>query len=226
MYETNRGLPACRDGILNEGLVDVDRNPRANLDVFTRKIAERGMTCARPSGRLKVLNACAAREGADYRTVPLPAEDDDAVWQSLLERAESLLGRCHKKARRLTHGPHCGGMPLNRDLPADLRQGRPLGDTGRCGRMGDPGGICGQRPVFYRPGQHSGGIPPLWGKGAEAARYDIVFEDGGVQSVPLRNGIEFASAFGLAGRPASIRGRDGRHVPWPCPMTSIGRSTT
>lgn len=65
--------------------------------------------------------------------------------------------------------------------------------------MGDPGGICGQRPVFYRPGQHSGGIPPLWGKGAEAARYDIVFEDGGVQSVPLRNGIEFASAFGLAG---------------------------
>lgn len=82
MYETNRGLPACRDGILNEGLVDVDRNPRANLDVFTRKIAERGMTCARPSGRLEVLNACAAREGADYRTVPLPAEDDDAVWRA------------------------------------------------------------------------------------------------------------------------------------------------
>lgn len=200
MYETNRGLPACRDGILNEGLVDVNRNPRANLDVFTRKIAERGMTCARPSGRLKVLNACAAREGADYRTVPLPAEDDDAVWQSLLKRAESLLGRCHKKARRLTHGPalpeECRSIGT---LPADLRQGRPLVIQGAAGEWEIPVGFAANALYFIGQASILEGYPLCGEKGAEAARYDIVFEDGGVQSVPLRNGIEFASAFGLAG---------------------------
>jgi hypothetical protein len=40
IYEANRGPPACIDGILIEGLVDVDRHPKEDLAVFSAKLAE------------------------------------------------------------------------------------------------------------------------------------------------------------------------------------------
>ena len=212
IVETNRGLPACRDGILHEGLVDVDRNPRGNLDVFTRKIAERGLPRVRPSGRLEALSGCAAREGAAYRMVSLPAADSSAEWTALLERAEALLGRCHKKARRLTHGPvlpeDCRSMGT---LPVDLRRGRPLVVQRAAGEVEIPVGFSAGALYFIGQASLLAGYPLCGEKEAEAARYDIVFEDGGVQSVPLRDGVEFASAFGLAG-PSRIDPRARRAV--------------
>ena len=50
---------------------------------------------------------------------------------------------------------------------------------------------------------------PMMGEREEAARYEIVFDDGEIQTVSLRNGVEFASAFGLLG-PSRIDPRASR----------------
>src|SRR5690606_13174820 len=39
LYEFSRGEPACADGILHEGLVDINRNPNLTFKVFRESFA-------------------------------------------------------------------------------------------------------------------------------------------------------------------------------------------
>lgn len=208
IYETNRGRPACRDGILNEGLVDVDRNPRGNLEVFRRKAADPAPP-AEPAGRLEVTGRFSAEEGAAYQTIAMPAGADSESWKALLERAEDMLGRLRNKARRLTCGP---ALPEDlrsiQSLPVDLRKGRPVVLEASAGPLEIR--VDAEADALYFIGQASIGHGyPMMGEREEAARYEIVFDDGEIQTVSLRNGVEFASAFGLLG-PSRIDPRASR----------------
>lgn len=209
IYETNRGRPACRDGILNEGLVDVDRNPRGNLEVFRRKAADPAPP-AQPAGRLEVTGRFSAEEGAAYQTIAMPAGTDSESWKALLGRAEDMLGHLRNKARRLTCGP---ALPEDlrsiQSLPVDLRKGRPVVLEASAGPLEIR--VDAEADALHFIGQASIGHGyPMMGEREEAARYEIVFDDGEIQTVPLRNGVEFASAFGLLGPsridPAGVTG--------------------
>jgi len=211
MYETNRGLPACRDGILAEGLVDVDRKPGSVYGIFTRKIAE--LRCGPQAGAATVAMYGPEAVGAAYTPIDIwEGQDRDAhgaIAAAALADATPVGGYAHKKRRHLEHGP---SLPYEirhiRALPVLLRGGMPMVISEQSGAVEIP--INAKASALCFIGQATiGGYPVDSGYGRVEASYMIIFNDGTEYEAPLRAGVELATVFGLHG-PSRIDPRAAR----------------
>lgn len=198
MYEYGRGEHACFDGILHEGLVDVDRVPRGNLDVFAKLM--NGMEIeTEPQHAAEAapltLRAEAARPLDIWQGRDMKAQAQ--LYAKLLSDSTVQQGFHQKPQRRLTHGPalHQAYARIG-DLPVDLRQGQPL-------VVADEAVISVGRRVrrlmFLGNVSMPYGYPAYGERGVLAAEYVLVYADGSTESIPLRNGIELTTALGILG---------------------------
>lgn len=205
IYEAERGLPACADGILNEGLVTVDRKRRVNYDTYAHLLADMRAP-EKPSGGRAVLYG-AGDASARYLPVDMAgaaAQNQEAAWAESIRRSLPMAGMAHKKLRSITHGPAlpekvCALGCLTVDLPA----GRPLvaaaGETGATGAVAVPVGRAAKAVWFVGQCSFSFGYPLGGSFGEEAGRYVIRYDDGGEQTIELRNGLELTTVQGLYG---------------------------
>lgn len=200
MYEFNRGLPGCIDGKLVEGLVDMYRNPRPNHKVFSDLLnASEDEVEPAQAQDVTPINVKAAEE-----LVPLDCwKGQDCEAQKAFfdvqvkDGIKELRERSHRRQLDWQIGPvlpkafdHLGNLKVN--IPA----GQPLivKDELTIPVNENVKGLYVLGNVSFFRGW------PINGKiGDEAAVYELVYEDGSVQTVPVRNGIEMTTALACYG---------------------------
>ncbi|NLG26087.1 MAG: hypothetical protein GX558_12075 [Clostridiales bacterium] len=197
MYEFQRGEPACLEGRLYEGLVDIYRNPRANYHDFSRALAtlhyDEAPPCALDAADI---DAPPAR----YAPIDLFAAADEsaqaAAFARLIEESTPVEGYHHKRRRRLTHGPALPhALTAIGSLPVAIRAGAPyvVADSARLAI-----GRCARR-LYLVAAVMPWGYPCYGERGEVAGAYQVVYEDGGRLVVPLENGVNLATALAAIG---------------------------
>ncbi len=204
IYEANRGTPCCIDGILNEGLVTVDRVPKMNYDTFTRALSRLHYTNSPPS---EVVLFNAGDPGEKYHPVSMAdteAKNQEEAWAESIKRSIPVEGMFHKKERRFTNGPILP-HPITAlgNLDVCIGAGRPFVVNDVSGSITVP--IRRAADAIYFIGQCSlcWGYPINGKHGDEVGQYVIHYIDGSRQIIPIRNGIELATVQGLHG-PSAI----------------------
>jgi hypothetical protein len=200
MYETNRGLPACHAGILNEGLVDVDRDPRVNLDIFTRKLTQMYIE---PDKQPQVEVYRLQARQAIYTPIDIMAGQDPGkmkeIWERTLKETENARGD-RKKKFRLMHGPQ---LPDDYfyigEMPVQLKKGIPVILNKLSGPPSIPVQAAASAIHFIGQAGLVRGYPFYGKHGEVVAKYIIEFDDDTEFEVLLRNGMEIATVMGLVG---------------------------
>lgn len=187
VYDCNRGLPACHDGILSEALVDYDGNPTPIYSAYFD-------TWAEELGRKKADTPYEYTAKAEQDGVPLTPEGEDGFAPLLARMREDLFavrGRTvynYHRLHRFDKGPRLSGdVPHGISaVPYVLRTEAPLVYTGHAqgtslSVIGAVGTLCGY---------------PIGGKyGEEVARLTVIHENGAREIFPLRNGYEITAAY-------------------------------
>ncbi len=202
VFEFNRAAPACHDGVLNEGLVDRYRNPKANLAVFKKAYAQ----LEQPSIRQQSLQIVGYIAGpGTYKPVDLRATSNDRrqkqAWDRMLRHALEPIPRfvfVERKQRVLHTGPvlpqevkSIGSLPvellrqpivLNHDTPAELTLSDDCASIYLIGNVSMPKGF------------------PIGGAfGEPVAVCALHYTDGSTEQTVLRNGQEITTAAGWYG---------------------------
>ena len=102
-YDFNRGRPACIEGVLNEGLVDMYRNPTKNLAVFKDGFAKINQSeCTK--GKIKLLEPQSSFEN----TVPVTMQEPSAeeAWDDMITKSKQpIKDYCLRSIREIKVGP-------------------------------------------------------------------------------------------------------------------------
>ncbi|MHB1294199.1 MAG: glycoside hydrolase family 2 protein [Anaerolineae bacterium] len=194
MPEPVRYPPACKDGILTEGLVDVDRNKKPIHDVMARLLAL--LDAPPPPPWKPVLEQADLRlEVGAYLPLDLAplieTNAQAAVWERSLAQAlaarippmNALVGPLLPEPL----GALCG-------VPTRIAAGRPLLLAEGAPRVEIPVARAVGQVLFWGNVSLVGGYPLGGRHGEDVARYTLVYADGTQQEHVLRNGIELSSA--------------------------------
>lgn len=195
MYEINRAAPVCYDGLQHEFLVDRFRRPSLNYDVFKKefKLLHKPWTPDRSvdiipymgSGTFKPLDLCA------YKTVA-----QEEVWEAVMTEAKKPIPRFYhgdRRTRNMTLGPtvpfeirSIGDLSVHlENRPLVVAKDHALDIT--VGDSADTLHLIGMTSLAYGH--------PIDGKyGEDAARLEIRYADGTVDTHPIRNGYELTTA--------------------------------
>jgi len=208
MYEFGRGEPACLEGKLYEGLVDIHRTVRPMYAVFSQHLN----TWNAPLPRMDQVTPCDIRvpEG-QYACIPLQAanrEQEDARIR-LLEESLPNKNFHHKKLRRLSVGP----VPAIRvrtlgNLPVDIADAWPL-------LINEPVEIpvdIAAEELYLVWGTMPWGYPIEGTLGEELGRLTLLYQDGSEQEIPLQNGVHVSTILASLG-PSRIQPRAGKAQP-------------
>lgn len=200
IFEANRPAPACKDGILTEGLVTVDREPKGNYYVFMDVLKQLRLPYD-PKTQLMIFG-CGDSNGA-YFPLTLPdvfSDTQNKAWAHCLAMCMDEALYPYPQKHQILKGPalpydvHRLGM-----LDVQLRKGRPLavnqaGGSVKiyCGRSCSMLNIIGN--VTLSKGYPTdGAMGDVWGE------YVLEYDDGSCVTVPLRNGIELTTTWGSFG---------------------------
>lgn len=201
IYEAQRGAPACIGGVLEEGLVSVDRTPKMNYFTFSQMLTE--FRCPPRDSSYALTAFGAGQPSARYTPLRLAGRDtpqQEQAWEAAVAASLPMEKMFFKKMRRLPHGPALA-QPVGRlgALAADLPAGRPLVASVQTG----PLTFSVEQPAraLWFIGQCTLGHGwPISGARTETiGRYLLVYTDGETAEIPLRNGLETATVFGLEG---------------------------
>lgn len=211
IHEFNRGYPACKDGILKEALVDIDRNPTSNLEVYRTAFSALNLPPAPPAWELScfpeaVERLCpvpghsnvSANDHGIYCPVDVTALLDparqEADWKRMMEYSALPISRfvTQRKSRKLTFGPQLheevqciGRLPLrlvNAPYVITASLDIPVNDTAS---------------ALYIIGNTSmpKGYPlPDAVYGGEVAKYTIIYADGTETTRIMYNGIDITTS--------------------------------
>lgn len=200
IYEFSRSGPACRDGILCEGLTDLWRRPHSHFPVFAAAFGELyrepdpeyalTVEAAVPAGRYRPLSLCPAETGYDEAA---SYEQTRTLWQQPVSR----YYYAQKQTRHITVGPllpepveHLGDLPVRcRRTPYTVNR-EPL--TLTVEDTFTALWVVGNVSLPY-------GYPVSGEYGAPAAEYVLQYADGTEETVPVRNGLELTTAFTVLG---------------------------
>lgn len=187
LYEFNRGTPACREGILREGLVDIHRKPRAIYQPFCDAWAE-----LKKTHRPEDLYEYRALESIEKS--PLSTPDAGGDWESAMALAKAPIERYHhfpKRNRQIKIGPLLqkaeGGLSPR---PLILSDGQTLHFP--CNGQAQMLTIIGavSLPKGY----------PLSGEyGEDAAEVHVEYADGTAAAIPLKNGVHITTIMSTYG---------------------------
>lgn len=200
IYEENRTAPDCHQGILTEGLVDVDRHPRMCFEIFRQKMPLFDQLPKPQPGEVEICAAFAPAKDMPLDLLPYQqTETNRAAWKDALEKATPLTGYLHRQMRRMTNGPvlpapmqQLGGMQvqLNDGIPLVVSDLQPV--------VNIPLNAQANQAVIVGHVCLNGGSPlPGSAVGETIARYVMTYADGTEQEVPLRNARELSTVFGL-----------------------------
>ncbi len=195
--EYQRGEPACHDGILTEGLVTIQRQPKTNYYTFMRFLES--LRIPEMPQAYEFIPVGGGAPEKQYQPLPLPQPERD-VWEAAIIASTPMHGYYHKKNRRITVGPKlpCHIHQLGA-LTVDMPAGKPVVLGVASGSIDIP---VGQKcSALWIIGQATMGKGyPVDGQRGEAyGSYTLHYADGTSQFIPLRNGLESATVFGLIG---------------------------
>lgn len=201
IYEAQRGEPACVDGILEEGLVSVDRKPKTNYFTFTQLLTE--LCCPPHELSYGFMAAGAGRPSATYIPLPLDGRGTPRqaqAWDAAIASSLPMEKMFHKKMRCLPHGPALA-RPVARlgALGVDLPSGRPLVISTRTGPLSFAVSRSVRALWFVGQCTLGHGWPISGTRGEPIGRYLLTYADGETAEFPLRNGLETATVLGLEG---------------------------
>lgn len=210
IYEANRPAPACRNGILTEGLVTLDRQPKGNYRVFMDLLRNISPPYD-PETRLTI--AGAGVYGGNCTPLALPAQDSpsqEAAWKACREMSMDPSLYPYRLKRQIQKGP---GLPYAVTrlgaLTVDLREGRPLAVNQSGGEVSIPCNLSASALYFIGNVTMSKGYPTDGARGDVLAEYILCYTDGTEVTVPLRSGMELTTVWGLfASSPVDPRGSE------------------
>ncbi len=119
-YDFNRGEPACVDGILHEGLVDMYRNPTPNLHIFVEEFAKLKIPQIFAGNSMHIENINLP-EG-ELNSISLESvEYQEKAWEDMLNDAvRPIKDYTLRSVRNIKVGPilpesvfHIGNMPVS-----------------------------------------------------------------------------------------------------------------
>ena len=185
IYETNRGLPGCIDGILVEGLVDIFRNKRVNY--YTQADCFHGFEQLLPCypGEVDVLGMDVSAK--NQTVLDIYGKQDkvtnEKVFMDALEKAKSNIGFFqHKTTRLLEKGPilpyeirSLGGLrtKLEASCPLIAHSSSvevPVGIKGNALYLVGMTTLSDAYPVSGEPGELLGKLKIRYTDGSECAR--------------------------------------------------------
>ena len=198
MYEFSRGFPACTEGVLREALVDANRNPLPDLEVFRNCFAKLYLPEEAPSYGFTVTGEVG--EEGEYRPLSTDGcrtdEEDAAAWEEMIALSKIPIPRYHhdkKKNRRMTVGPrlpecpsHIGALPVSLSaMPRVISDGHPICVA-----------VNAQASALYLVGNTSmpKGYPIDGAYGEAVATCTVRYADGSEDVTVLRNGIDVTTA--------------------------------
>ncbi len=193
----SRGLPACVDGSLTEGLVDKYRNKKPMYDVMADLFAT-VEDPREPDYRVEitgpVVSVAETRSMAALDLAPYQASaGQKQVWENVLANLRVYQSIGQNQVRK-TRGPvilypleDIGGLKVK-------VFGRPLILANGCQSIEIACGLPAERIFFLGQTSFFDGYPVRGRLGEVIARYIIHYENGESETIPLRNGYEMASA--------------------------------
>lgn len=102
-YDFNRGVPACVDGVIHEGLVDMNREPTHNLEVFKREFSK---LFKKDDGVKYELSVKNLEVGENASAVDISSLVDDKGWQAVLDDSRRHIKDYDLRGiREITYGP-------------------------------------------------------------------------------------------------------------------------
>lgn len=197
MLQTSRGYPACIDGILAEGLVDIWRNKRTNYYVLSDLFSEMGYEKANKPN-IKFVNSIPSNDHkAVYKPLDLSAlmspEQLEEAWKNALDKAENENRRNSRKNK--LRGPYMEKEITEIDrIPVKIAQGRPLLLTVKNRKLQVDVGFAASKVYFFGNVTFEAGYP-VWGKlGDEIAIYRFIYSDGTREEITLKNGLDMTAS--------------------------------
>ncbi|MCL2665973.1 MAG: hypothetical protein FWE82_10195 [Defluviitaleaceae bacterium] len=204
MYETNRPAPACKDGILVEGLVDIHRNKRMNYFTQAEIYAEFDLPDTDPGFEMKAENDFFAQEIKIAAVINIylnetESEISENFFAALQKAKEAALLR-GKKWRRLITGPVVPQYvnDLN-GLPTELKSMPPLVVRTGAKTVAIPVNAHGKNIYFIGQKSFSECYPIAGEVNDPVAEYVLRYADGASETIILRNGREISSVFATYG---------------------------
>ena len=203
MYEFDRRSPACTNGVLREALVDAERNPLPDYDVFRTAFQQLYNPEKDPAWALSITTLPVDLSGKTYQTVSvfdLASEDRrQAAWEQMIADSKVPIARFHhvnKANRKMFCGP-----VLNEEIGAIGTLPTELATT--------PYVIADQLTVpvntaakgLWVIGNVSmpKGFPIAGEYGEDVAVYTVTYTDGSADRHVMKNGEDFTTATGLHG---------------------------
>ncbi len=195
--EYQRGEPACHDGILTEGLVTTGRQPKTNYFTYMRFLEALRTPKLPQSYVFTPVGGGSAEKQYLPLTLPKPEKN---VWEQAVAASIPMPGYYHKQKRQIRIGPAlpCSVHQLGA-LAVNLPEGRPVVLSADSGAIDIPiHTICSGLWVIGQATMGKG-YPIAGPQGEEYGSYILQYTDGTSHRIPLRNGMESATVFGLIG---------------------------
>lgn len=179
----NRGQPACTDGVLKEGLVDINRKPTKIYEAFCEAMHEfdKDEPTPPPFWIDKEI------EFAGTHTVTF-GYDTDSFKANVkkMNFDEMISGR--ERRRYLKVGPVLQEVGKLQKIPTVLKDGDMI--EAFCG-------FSAKEVSFYGMTSFSKGYPLSGAYGEPVAEVIFTFEDGSQRHVILKNGVDITTVFAL-----------------------------
>lgn len=195
-YDYNRGAPPVTDGILTEGLVDMERNMTDDLKIFTEEFAKLYEEPQSPY-YIKLCEQNAPK--GNFEAVDIPQDiDNTEAWDKVITESKlPVIGYLHRDKRQIEIGPALESVPDKiGEFPVKLNV-KPLviSDNEICIDIGT------NAKAVYIVGNTSmpNGYPICGEYGEEAARYTVVYSDDTRDTHIMKNGIDVTTAATLLG---------------------------
>ncbi len=195
MPERVREPPACKEGMLLEGLVDADRNKRPLYDTMAAILAR--VQAPPPEAWMPRVETYPLVIGNYTGCVPLNLSPliEDPQQEALWEKAKMCVLEERKPFLKTAVGPLVPeAISAIGGLATGIAAGRPLILTADSPRATIPVGMVAAGIAFLGQVSWCGGYPLSGNYGERVARYILVYEDGTQQQVMPRNGMEIAAS--------------------------------
>ncbi len=196
-YDFNRGRPACVDGILHEGLVDMYGNPTPNLKVFTEGFARLRLPKEPPKYEIDVINL--NFDAKEYLPLSMEIDEDNSSCydKMIADSRERIKDYGSRSLRNTKFGPM---LPIEikniGNLPVELLQ-KPL-------VLGDSDIVVGvnksaSQLIIVGNTSMPKGYPVESNFGDRVAEYIIEYTDGTKDIFDVVNGEDLTTATMLHG---------------------------
>lgn len=203
MYEFDRDAPACTEGVLREALVDAERNPLPDYDIFRTAFQQLRNPEKDPAWELKIATLPADLSGKSYQTVSVSdlcgSEKRQAAWKKMIADSKVPIARFYypnKGTRKMKKGPilreEVGAIG---ELPVTLATTPYVVEDA----LSVPVNLSAKGLWVIGNVSMPKGYPIEGAYGEEVATYTVTYTDGSTESHIMKNGEDFTTATGLHG---------------------------